>query len=184
MATATAVRYTVEEFEELELDHGRYELWWGELREMPAAGWEHGAIGSGLVTDLTIHVRPSGLGGVSGADVGFVLAREPKLVLVPDVAFVAAARLPALDRRRGLFDGAPDLAVEIVSPNDRPVRVEEKIQQWLRFGTRLVWVIWPNRRTVTVHTPDGRTRSLGEGDELDGGDLVPGFTIAVADLFR
>lgn len=182
VATAQA-QLSVEEFEALELDHGRYELWWGELREMPGEGMEHSGVGLGVGAELRAFVRPRGLGWVSGSDGPFVLARERRLVLVPDAAFVADRR-PAGDAIKRMFDGAPDLAVEVVSPTDRASKVDEKVQLWLDNGTRLVWVLWPATRTITVHSSDGAARTLKEDDELDGGDVLPGFRIDVAELFR
>lgn len=183
VATAQA-QLSVEEFEALELDHGRYELWWGELREMPEDGMEHSGFGLGVGAELRAFVRPRGLGLVTGSDGRFVLARELRLVLIPDAAFVAADRLPTGDAIKRAFDGAPDLAVEVVSPTDRANKVEEQVQLWLRFGTRLVWVLWPATRTVTIRPADETVRTVGQGDDLDGGDVLPGFRIAVAELFR
>jgi Uma2 family endonuclease len=104
--------------------------------------------------------------------------------LVPDAAFFTAERMPTLDTFPKSFDGAPDLAVEVVSPNDRRAEVEEKARTWLRFGAHAVWVVHPRNRTISVWTPDGAIRTLGEADELDGGEVLPGFRIAVAELFR
>jgi Uma2 family endonuclease len=180
----TSATTTIEEYERIAFDEARYELIDGELRRMPDAGFEHGTIGLGVGAELRAFVRPRGLGAVTGADTSYLLSRDERLVRLPDAAFVVAGRLPSLDRVANVFDGAPDLAVEVVSPTDSAPAVEEKVQTWLRFGTRLVWVLWPRTKTVTVRTPDGRGRTLGEGEELDGGDVLPGFSIAVAELFR
>ncbi len=128
-------------------------------------------------------VLPRDLGVVTGADGTFILSREDRVVLIPDVAFVAKDRLPPADRRQRFFDGPPDLAVEIVSPSNRQSEVAEKVRLWLRFGTRLVWVVDPSNRTVAVWTADGTMRLLRETDELDGGEVLPGFLVAVAELF-
>ena len=180
----TTALLTVEEFETLELDHGLYELWWGELREMPPNGMEHSGFGVGIAAELRAFVRPRGLGLVTGEGGRFVLDRASGLILIPDAAFIAAARLPDGDDIKRAFHGAPDLAVEVVSPTDRAGKVEEKVLIWLQYGARVVWVLWPTTRSVSVRTPDGVARSLAEDDELDGGDVLPGFRIAVAELFR
>ena len=182
MVTTTLL--SVEDFEALQLDHGRYELWWGELREMPPNGIEHSGFGVGVSAELRAFVRPRRLGLVTGSDGRFVLDRGSRLVLIPDAAFIATDRLPAADAIKRAFDGASDLAVEVVSPTDRTSDVEEKVQLWLRYGARLVWVLWPATRTVSVRTPHGAARTLGAGDDLDGGEVLPGFRIAVAELFR
>jgi Uma2 family endonuclease len=182
MATATLL--TVEEFEALDLGDDRYELWWGEVRPVPGGGMEHSGIGLGIGAELRAYTRSSGAGFVVGADCRFILSHELRLILVPDAAFVAAARVPAGEALRGSFDGAPDLAVEVVSPSDRSTVVDDKARTWLRFGARLVWVLRPRRHTVAVWTSDGVVRTLGEGEDLDGGEVLPGFRIPVAELFR
>jgi Uma2 family endonuclease len=101
----------------------------------------------------------------------------------PDVAFVSTQRLGAEDQA-GFFDGPPDLAVEVVSPNDRAYEVAEKTRHWLDAGARAVWVVWPDTRSVTVHYPGRDPIILHEGDTLDGGDVVPGFTCDVAAIFE
>lgn len=182
--TATALM-TVDEFEAMALADrvNTWELWWGEVREVPGSGFEHSDVGVAISAELRYFARPRGLGRVLGADGTFILSREHKIVLLPDVAFVAQHRLPGADRRQKFFDGPPDLAVEIVSPSDRMRDVEEKAQMWLRFGTRIVWVVDPVNRTVAVWTSGDPPRLLGEADEIDGGDVLPGFRVAVAEFF-
>jgi Uma2 family endonuclease len=120
---------------------------------------------------------------VTGAYCNFILSRERRLLLVPDAAFIATGRVPEGEALRASFDGAPDLAVEVVSPTDRLTQLDEKARTWLRFGARMVWVLNPRQRAVAVWMPDGAVRTLGSGEELDGGEVLPGFRIAVADLF-
>lgn len=114
---------------------------------------------------------------------GFRLRRHPDTVRAPDAAFIAQDRLPAGRRHRGYFEGAPDLTVEVVSPEDRPAEVRAKVREWLEAGARLVWVLWPETRTVSVYPAHGDARDLGEADSLDGGDVLPGFSCRVGDLF-
>jgi Uma2 family endonuclease len=120
---------------------------------------------------------------VAGADTGFWLTRDPDTVRAPDVAFVRRERLPTGAARRGYFPGAPDLAVEVISPKDLYTEVDEKVGEWLAHGTLMVLVVNPRRRTVAVHRPGQPVRILGEDETLDGEDAVPGWTMAVRDIF-
>jgi Uma2 family endonuclease len=105
------------------------------------------------------------------------------VVRIPDVSFIAQARLPDGSVPEGFIPGAPDLAVEIVSPGDRAEEVYGKVREYLDAGARLVWVVWPRHRAVTAYPPDGQSRELREDDELDGGAVLPGFRVRVGDLF-
>lgn len=176
---------TVDEFEEMALadpDHF-WELVWGEVREVGGSGFEHSGTGMTVGFRLLQFGLPRDLGVVTGADGTFILSRDDRVVLIPDVAFVAKDRLPPADRRQRFFDGPPDLAIEIISPSNRQSEVDEKVRLWLRFGTRLVWVVDPSNRTVAVWTVDGAMRLSGETEDLDGGEVLPGFRVAVAALF-
>lgn len=161
----------------------RYELVRGELVAVPGAGFLHALIAKLLVRRLDVVATEGDLGLVVGDGATFVLQRHPDLLRIPDVAFVSWARLP--DRRipEGFAYFAPDLAVEIVSPNDRANDIRDKVHEYLEAGTRLVWVLWPRRKGVTVYEPDRDPRELGPDDLLDGGELLPGFSIRVAELF-
>jgi Uma2 family endonuclease len=161
----------------------RYELVQGVLVTMAPPGFGHG----GTASEIAFHVRGGverlGLGGRVVVEAGFRLQRDPDTVRGPDVAYVAAERLPPPERESEYFDGAPDLAVEVVSPNDTAAEVLEKVQEYLAAGTRLVWVVEPRTRTATAYRPDGSARVLHERDRLDGEDVLPGFTLAVGDVF-
>jgi Uma2 family endonuclease len=175
---------TAEELERLPDDGRRYELVRGVLVEMtPAGGW-HGENSSEISWHINSFVRPRGLGRVYVSETGFVLARDPDIVRAPDVAFVASDRLPPVRDREGYLPLAPDLAVEVVSPYDRQSDVTDKLLEYLDAGTRLIWVVEPRRRTVTVWTPDRTARILAESDELDGGEVLPGFRLSIAEIFR
>lgn len=160
-----------------------YELVRGNLVVMTPAGARHGMIGVRLIVRLGAHVDAHALGVVLGPDSGFVLARDPDTVRAPDVSFVRASRVPAGGMPDGYFDGAPDLAVEVVSPSDTVYEVEEKVAEYLAAGARQVWVVNPKRRTVAVHA-HGLVHVPGEQDFLEGGDVVPGFRCAIADVMR
>ncbi len=160
----------------------RYELWEGELRQMPPSGFEHGVVSADIGSPLRNYVRQNNLGVVTGAETGFKVRANPDTVLAPDAAFVSAARLPA-GPVRGYFPGAPDLAVEVVSPGDTVQEVDDKVAAWLEFGVKLAWVVRPRRKSVEVHRASGETVLVGAQGELSGEDVVPGFTLKVAEIF-
>lgn len=162
---------------------GRCELICGELRQMAPAGFEHGVVVGNLTGALAPYVRARRLGVVPGAETGFKIASNPDTVRAPDVGFVRQERLRG-GRPRGYFPGAPDLAVEVVSPGDTSQEVRDKIADWLGAGAQAVWIVYPVRQTVEVHEADGTRRTLGLNDELDGGAVVPGFVLPVAQIFE
>lgn len=175
---------TAEELLKMPADGFRYELVAGELRRMPPAGHNHGRVGMELAAPLGQHVKSRNLGSVYLAETGFLLRREPDTVRAPDVAFVRRERVEQVGEATGYWPGTPDLAVEITSPGDTISEVEEKVKEWLQYGTRLVWMVSPKLRTVTVYRSLTDIEILTEKDTLDGGAVVPGFQIEVAELFR
>jgi len=161
---------------------GRFDLIRGELYHMPPAGEEHSQIGINLIVPLTLHVRTTQSGRVYGPDAGFILARDPDILLSPDVAFVRTDRLPQ-GRWTGFLPVPPDLAVEIVSPSDRPSLVTSKVMQYLSAGVRLVWLIEPDERVITAYSPDRSPHVYTVSDDIDAGEVVPGFRIRVSEIF-
>ncbi|MCK6577931.1 MAG: Uma2 family endonuclease [Anaerolineae bacterium] len=175
--------YTAEEFWALsaELDHSRlYELVEGVIVEMPRPGLLHGAVVSIIISVLRAFIVPRQLGLVT-TESGFILHNDPDVVRGPDVAFVAADRIPA-PLPEGWLPFAPDLAVEVVSPNDSAEDIQQKIEEYLRAGTRAIWVFYPKARAINVHRGSAAVR-LSENDTLDGGDILPGFTSPIRDFF-
>lgn len=164
-------------------DGYRYELVKGELIRMAPTGDEHGDITMALATALNNHVKINSLGKVYAAETGFKLESDPDTVRAPDIAFVSRERWQSTGRLPGFRAGAPDLAVEVLSPSDRVSRVEGKVAQWLEAGARVVWVASPKLHTVTVYRSLIDIVTLTEKDNLDGGDVVPGFQIKVAEIF-
>lgn len=165
-------------------DHGGHcELVRGELRPMSPAGFEHGAVTINLGALLTVYIKTHRLGTTVAAETGFIIARDPDTVRAPDIAFVKKERIPASGRPLKFWVGAPDLAVETMSPYDTVFEVDEKVQEWLAAGTGLVWVLNPQQKTVTVSRGDKSVQRLGIGDTLVGDAVVPGFQIAVGDIF-
>ena len=164
-------------------DGWRYELVAGELLQMPPSGFLHGTVAMNIGSLLHQHVTKYDLGVVCTADVGFKLQQNPDTVRAPDVAFVAKERIPAAGKPEGFWPGAPDLAVEVVSPSDRFTEVLEKVEEYLAAGTRLVWVALPRIRAILVCHPSGEIKMLREDDELNGEDVLPGFSCRVKEIF-
>jgi len=173
---------TADDLLDLPDDGFRYELVEGDLRKMPPPGRRHGRIIMNLSTPLDQYVRAQRLGEVY-AEIGYMLATNPDTVLAPDLSFLQQERLAGADPDRPYWVGAPDLAVEVVSPSDRYSEVNEKVARWLAAGTRLVWVIDPRRQQVAVHRAPQAVTNLTAMDALDGGDVVPGWTLPVRELF-
>jgi Uma2 family endonuclease len=161
----------------------RYELHEGKLVEMPGAGALHNLLVGLVYRLLFAFVSQQRLGLVFCDGAAFVLRRNPDTVRIPDVSVVRRERVAAGGIPEGFWPGAPDLAVEIVSPHDRAEEVHERVRDYLGAGTQQVWVLWPRSRTVTVYWPDGTARELGPDDQLTGGDVLPGFAVAVRELF-
>ena len=163
-------------------DGMRHELAAGVLLSEPPAGGEHGRVEVRIAVILERFVRAHDL-GVVYADTGFLLARAPDTVRAPDVAFVSRARALALRGIATYLPLAPDLAIEIVSPNDRPMDVHAKVADYLTAGTRLVWVVDPATRTVVAYRRLLAPTRIARTGLLDGEDVLPGFRVPVADLF-
>ena len=164
-------------------DGTRYELVKGVLRKMPPAGFEHGICAAEIGSRLNVHVRTHQLGYVCGAETGFKIAQNPDTVRAPDAAFVQQASIEQQGVVKGYWEGAPDLAVEVISPGDTYAEVAEKVEEWLTAGCTMVWVINPRRETVEVYRSDEDFTVLRGTDTLDGGDVVEGFQCQVQDIF-
>ena len=163
------------------LPNKRTELVRGVLVVREPAGFRHGVVSAALTRLLGAHVATRGLGLVVAAETGFTLARDPDTVRAPDVAFVRQERLPDPDAR-GYAALAPDLVVEVLSPDDRPGEILAKVGEWLTAGSRLVWVVDPARRVARVYRPDGSESLLAESDSLEGEDVVPGFSCRLGEI--
>lgn len=180
MSTSTQL-ITAEELIKLPRGRFRYELVKGELLTMSPAGEEHGAVSLNLAMQLGMHVKANKLGLVYAAETGFKLESNPDTVLAPDVSFIARERVGKISKK--YREGAPDLAVEVISPGESQPKFEKKVEQWLRLGARVVWVVNPQTRSVTVYRSDGGVNVLSESEELASEDVVPGFKISVSDVF-
>ena len=182
MATQTKL-ITVEELLNMPDDGYRYELVRGELRKMAPAGQYHGEHAGTVFVSLHIYVRTNGLGKTYAAETGFKIDSNPDHVRAPDAAFVSRERLEAIGEGPGYWPAAPDLAIEVISPSDRYTEAAEKVRDWLEAGTRMVVMVNSRRREVTVYLPSEVPIILTENDVLDGGDVVPGWTIPVREIF-
>ncbi|QEG33391.1 Uma2 family endonuclease [Bythopirellula goksoeyrii] len=161
----------------------RYELVLGELRTMSPTGWHHGSIVSKLHVRLAAYVDANNLGMMFGAETGFRLSSDPDTVRAPDIAFVAKENVPVKLLDEGFWPGAPDLAVEVLSPSDRTGEVNEKIDAWLKAGCVAVWIVDPKLETVTTHHPHRDIQVNAAGESMSDDIVLPGFSCAVKDLF-
>ena len=116
-------------------------------------------------------------------ETGYRLAVDPDTVRSPDVSFLSAQNMPSDGIPDGYIAGPPDLAIEIVSPGDTATEIQDKVQDYLRHGTRLVWIIYPQQQVVVVHYPDGTAKTLPQSETLSGEDVVPGFACSVKEIF-
>lgn len=161
----------------------RCELIAGEVRMMSPAGWKHGLIVQNLAILVGSYVKKHGLGKTFGAETGFLIDRDPDTVRAPDLAFIARENLPAIEPTEAYWPGAPDLAVEVISPGESTREVLEKTQMWLDSGTKCVWIADPKPESVSVYRSMTDISVYGIKDELDGGDVLPEFRCKVADIF-
>jgi Uma2 family endonuclease len=166
-------------FEQLEIEDGN---WVGFEEDETMGGERHGWIESLLVTYLTTWAVAHGGGRVYTGDTTFVLLGTPQDIQIkrrPDVAFVANANVKPTS---GYIYGAPQLAIEIISPTERPISMQRKVREYLTYGTAQVWQVFPELNEVVVHLPNGSSRTYGIDDTIDGGDLLPEFRIAVKSI--
>lgn len=183
MATVSERIYSAQDLLGMPDNGCRYELLRGQLVEMSPAGQQHGRIAATITASLGQHVTERKLGAVYAAETGFLLATNPDHVRAPDVAFICHERLQTVQETEGYWPGAPDLAVEVVSPGDTYAEVEDKVFDWLEAGGRLVIVVNPRKRLVTVYRSKADIVVLGENDVLEGGEVVSGWSVPVRALF-
>jgi Uma2 family endonuclease len=181
-AMATAVRYTPEDLLEMP-DAVEYELVDGRLVERNMSALSS-RVGVKLSRRLDAYAEDANLGDVFGADCSYqCFPDDPDKVRKPDVSFIQRGRLPTGQLIRGHVRVAPDLTVEVVSPNDRYTSLDDQVEDYREAGVRLIWIVNPGTRTVVVHRADGTISRLTESDDLSGEDVLPGFRCRVSDLF-
>jgi len=173
---------TAEELLHLNLPNKRTELVRGVLIVREPPGYQHGVVAMKIALSLGRFLDQHQLGHLVAAETGFVLERGPDTVRAPDVGFTTTERVPS-PVPIGYAEFSPDLAVEVLSPNDRPGEVLEKVGDWLKAGSRLVWIVDPVRRLARVYRADGTQADLREADQLDGEDVLPGYLSRLADVF-
>ena len=183
MAT-TEQLVTAEQLLDMPDDGFRYELVRGELRKMPPAGHQHGRVAMKVGSRLEVFATENGLGYAYAAETGFVLASDPDHVRAPDAAFVRRERAEVAATTPGFFPGPPDIAIEVISPNDLYTEVEDKVADYLAAGTVAVVLVDPRRRTVKVHRSSTDTVELAESDTLEVSDVVPGWRMPVREMFE
>lgn len=150
---------------------------------MPPAGSEHGFLANRLAVKLSIHVEAHNLGVVFCAETGYILRRNPDTVRAPDASFISKKRIPKEGLPESFWRGAPDLAVEVVSPGDTVREVSDKVKEWLKGGARMVWVVDPRMKTITSYRSLTKVKVLTLNDWLEGETVVEGFRCKVSDLF-
>jgi Uma2 family endonuclease len=171
----TASPLTAEELLYLHLPDKHAELVKGVLIVREPPGGRHGQVVMEVGRLIANHVTDHGLGMVYAAETGFTLRRNPDTVRAPDVAFVRRERVPKIVPI-GYPDLAPDLVIEVLSPGDRPGETLAKVADWLTAGTRLVWVIDPERRSARIYREDGTETTAAADDSLDGEAVLPDFS--------
>jgi Uma2 family endonuclease len=170
-------------YKHLEITNGQW-VGFDDTEDEMTTGEEHGNIEALLIILMGGHVLSNKLGRVYPGDVTFVLDGQPDGIQIsrePDVSFLSAANVTP---SKGFIYGAPDLAVEIVSPSQDYDEMFKKSQEYFHAGTRQVWIVLPNLRQIDVLTPDGKVSKNGVSDTISGGNLLPGFTLNVADIFE
>ena len=163
-------------------DIGRAELVRGEVRQMSPTGYEHGFVECNIGAALRAFVRERKLGRVFTGEVGIFIQRDPDTVRGADVAYLSQERLSRL-RSKSYLDVAPELVVEVLSPDDRWSDVTDKLSEYFGIGVEIVWVADPKKRRVHVYRSLTSVEIVGEEDLLSGGDVLSGFSLPVAEVF-
>ena len=183
MTTTKEKLLTADDLLELHSKGVRGELIRGVLCETMSVGVDHARTVVNLTILLGTFVKSSRLGSVMASDMGVWLERSPDTVREPDIAYISSEKMPLGVSVPGYAEVVPDIVVEIASPNDGLQSLKDKAMKWQNFGVPLVWVAFPDERVVEVHPADGEVVILGANDVLDGGEVLPGFSCRVGDVF-
>ena len=174
-------------FEFCDRNDGRYELVDGEVVELAPAQRRHGRAASNITTEFNIYCRRTGAGW-SEVDVGYTVRSGPDTVRGPDVSLVLGGIPDDEEEQRAFIFGSPDIAVEVVSPSNTAAEMERKVAEYLAAGSQRVWVVYQatrrNPRRVVVHRADGATITYTGDDVITDEELLPGFSLPLADIFR
>ncbi len=160
-----------------------FELVRGTLVPMPPPDWHSSAVASNVIIAMGSFVKQRRLGVCLGADGGFILEHDPDTVRIPDCSFIRAERVEREAPERGIWPGAPDLAVEVLSPSNRFTAMIEKVEDYLSAGVRLVWVIDPEARVAFSYAPNRPVLRVPENGTLSGEDVIPGFSLSLAEIW-
>jgi len=175
------LRFKLDELEGRMPERVRWRLIQGELFMMSPAGGQHGRICSNLTGLLYSYVKSSQAGHSFGAETGYVLTRNPDTMLAPDASFITADRADLITEK--FIDGAPDLAVEVISPSQSQPNATEKAEQWLELGAQMIWLVWPRTKRVTVHAHGTEPKDYGPGETIRDIPFMPGFECPVDEVF-
>jgi Uma2 family endonuclease len=182
MATATEVRYTPEDLLKID-DRPMPELVNGQLVER-AMGQRSDEVAAVFLFFIAQFIREHKLGRFNGASAGYqIFPDDPDKVRIPDASYTRIDRLKAGVSAIGHSRIAPDLVIEVISPNDTGEAIEEKINDYFAAGVPLIWVAYPESRVVQVHRKDGSGTRLTTADTLSGEDILPGFALPIAEVF-
>ena len=183
MATVTERLMTADEFYELCRDGRPRELVRGEVVDLMPPSYDHGRTAGRINQRLQNWIDDRGADDDCGVEAGFVVEEGPDTVRGPDVFYVRAENRPPAEQRRRFVRMSPDLAVEVVSPSNTARELRDKTAEYFAAGTSMVWLVFPERREIFVHTPDGHIRMFGPDATLEGLALLPGFSHPVTDMF-
>ena len=161
---------------------GRYELVDGEVVEMAPVNEQHGDTAFNISGALFVYSRQSGIGR-GGVETGYRVSQDPDTVRGPDVSFNLRSRETGDRPATGFVPGAPDIAVEVVSPSNTSAEMGRKVAEYLAAGSQRVWVANPASRTVSVHRADGSAATYTGNDVITDEELLPGFSLALSDVF-
>ncbi len=176
-------KMTAEELMKLSPEASRGELIAGEFISMSPAGFKHGQIAATILIIMGQFVRQAKNGKVYAAETGFILKRNPDTVRAPDVAFVTSERADQQEQETGFFNGAPNLAVEVISPSETMEDIEGKLFDYLDAGTQVVWLVFPRTQSITVYRSLKDIRIYTVENTIDCEELLPGFAVAVKEIF-
>ncbi len=163
---------------------GGYELIEGELVKMSPTGLEHGAVELAVGAELRAWNKQYKLGRVFVGEVGFYTRGDEHTVRAADAAFISYERLPTDTWLEGYSNISPDLVVEVISPGNSAEEIEEKTREWLDFGVRMVWIVYPKARRVHVYTSPDKPLILDSDAKIDGSDVLPGFHTPISTFFE
>ncbi len=179
----TSKLLTAEDVWNMEDDGCRHELIRGELLTMSPAARPHGRYLAELTRHIGNYLADQPIAEIYAGDTGYILSRDPDLLLAPDLSVIRLENLPDEPPETGFEDLVPDLVAEVLSPSERMGRVNYKIWEYLNSGVQLVWLIDPSQKNVTIHAPNRQMQVIGIDDTLDGGEVLPEFRLPLAELF-